>query len=226
MIPGFARRLRLTFLAPKDEAPTDAACATDPPQSGREVEFTAYAEDCRVFGRIRLDTERLTDMLNGADEYDLIDVLVESLADGHQAAAHEVILRRDELFAVHASGPRGNPGRRTRTRPFPIAVRISPYTVHGHVHALPGTDPLAALRHRKPIVPLTDAWIEYQLAGTERRQRVGTILVNRDVADWVQLSTDEELAPPDLGIQTPPDPAAKDLTGEILVWDAMGNVQA
>lgn len=183
-----------------------------------EVEFVAYGEDCRVFGHIRLTADRLTDLLNEHEEYLLVDVLVERLADGAVFEAKEVLVPRDELLAVHASGPRGSPGRRTRARPFPIAVRVGPYTIRGHFHALPGTDPIASFRRRKPMVPLTEAWIEYQLGGNLHQGRAGTLIVNRHLCEWVQLVDDEEVALPELPVETKPGLFAKDLTGHVLTF--------
>ncbi len=183
-----------------------------------EVDFVAYAEDCRVFGHVRLTADRLTDLLNEHEEYLLVDVLVERLADGAVFEAKEVLVPRDELLAVHAAGPRGAPGRRTRARPFPIAMKIGPYTVRGHLHALPGTDPIASLRRRKPMVPLTEAWVQYQLAGELHHGRTGTLIVNRYLCEWVQLVADEDVVLPELPIETKPGLFAKDLTGHVLTF--------
>lgn len=183
-----------------------------------EVEFVAYAEDCRVFGHVRLTADRLTDLLNEHEEYLLVDVLVERLADGAVFEAKEVLVPRDELLAVHAGGPRGNPGRRTRARPFPIAVRLGPYTVRGHLHALPGTDPIASFRRRKPMIPLTEAWLEYQLGSELHQGRAGTLIVNRHGCEWIQLVDDEDVALPELPVETKPDGFAKDLTGHVLTF--------
>jgi hypothetical protein len=53
------------------------------------------------------------------------------------------------------------------------------------------------------------------MAGREHRARVGTIIINREVVDWVRLARDEEVALPNLPAETGPDPRAKDLTGHI-----------
>lgn len=183
-----------------------------------EVDFIAYAEDCRIFGHIRLAADRLTDLLNEHEEVLLLDVLVERLADGALFEAKEVLVPRDELLAVHASGPRGSPGRRTRARPFPIAIGLGPYTVRGHLHALPGTDPIANFRRRKPMVPLTEAWIEYELDGELHQGRAGTLIVNRYLCEWIQLVDDEDVLLPDLPVEKKPGLFAKDLTGHVLTF--------
>ena len=182
---------------------------------GAEVEFAAYAEDCRIFGFLRLDAERLSDALNEHDRLELSDVLVVALDDGHGREEHALTVERDELLAVRAAGPRGNLARRGRTRPYPVTLQTGPYTIHGHLHTLPGGRSHAAAAVRQPMVPLTEAWIEYVAAGETHRARVGTIIVNRPLLDWIRPSRDDEVGLPDLPAETAPDPHAKDLTGYI-----------
>lgn len=197
---------------PPDERPAPERIGEP---DGAEVEFAAYAEDCRIFGFLRLDAERLSDALNEHERVDLTDVLVVALDDGHGREEQALTVERDELLAVRAAGPRGNPARRGRTRPHPVTLQTGPYTIHGHFHALPGADPMKLLRLRKPMVPLTEAWIEYVAAGQTHRARVGTIIVNRHLVDWIRPSRDDEVGLPDLPAETAPDPHAKDLTGYI-----------
>ena len=101
----------------------------------------AYGEDCVLSGLVRMAADRLTDMLNEHDEYLLVNVLVEGLAGDRAVEVTEVLVRRDELFLVHAAGPRGNQDRRHRTRSHPVAVQLGPYHVRGYLHVLPGIDP-------------------------------------------------------------------------------------
>jgi len=72
----------------------------------------------------------------------------------------EVIVPREELWLVHATGPRGSVARRTRTAPQYVAVKMGPYSVRGFFHSMPGTDPMSSIQRRKPMVPLTLARIE------------------------------------------------------------------
>ncbi len=92
------------------------------------VEFVAYAEDCLLSGRVRLAADRLTDMLNEHDEFELIDVMVERLDGLGRSRSSEVLVRRDELLLVHATGPRGNHARRHRTREHPVRSGSAPTT--------------------------------------------------------------------------------------------------
>jgi hypothetical protein len=182
---------------------------------GREIEFAAYAEDCRVFGFTRMTGDRLSDMLNNVSEYELTDVMVVRLADGLATQAVDLVVKREELLAVRVSGPRGDPARRSRRRPYPVTLKTGPYIIHGYVHGLPGADPLQQIRRRKPMVPLTESWIEYRSGAQDHRARVGGLIVNQEQWDWIRLSRDEEIGLPDLPAETKPDPRAKDLTGHI-----------
>ncbi len=97
---------------------------------------------------------------------------------------------------VHASGPRGDAARRRRTMPQHLAIKMGPYKVRGFFHALPGADPVEALRRRKAMVPITDARIEYTFRGERRETRVDTLIVNREQIDWVeQLMPSQEQFP-------------------------------
>jgi hypothetical protein len=194
-----------------------------PVATASEIEFAAYAEDCRIFGFLSAEGERLSDLLNERDEYELVDVLLMALDDGRLTESRTLTVGRDDLLAVRATGPRGNAARRSRMRPSPITLVTGPYTIHGYLHAPPGADPLLAIRRRPPMVPLTEAWIEYTSGGDLRRARVGTIIVNHDILDWVRLSRDEEVRLPDLPVETAIDVRAKDLTGHIWVAGERGS---
>ncbi len=180
-----------------------------------EVEFAAYAEDCRIFGFWRHNAERLSDALNASLEYALYDVLVASLEDGHTSETRDFLVRRDEVLAVRAAGSRGNIARRSRTRPTAVTLQTGPYTIHGYLHGPPGADAVRQIRRRKPMVPLTEAWIEYSTGGALHRARVGPIIVNHEVLDWIRNSDDDEVSAPGLPAENRIDPHAKDLTGYI-----------
>jgi hypothetical protein len=157
------------------------------------VRFAAFAPRHRVFGWLRLQADRLTDLLNAHDELLLSDVEIESLEDGRVQTADQVLIDLRELIAVQASGPRGDEARRLRTRTHPIALQSGSYMIGGHLHATPGADPIASVRSRPRMVPLTDAWIEYWSGGKPTRHGIGTIIVNRDLVEWLRLVTVDEL---------------------------------
>jgi hypothetical protein len=158
------------------------------------VGFEAFVTDSRVFGWVRLDADRLTDMLNAHEELQLANVLVEHLGGGATVTADEAIVRRGELIAVRAGNPRGDAGRREPTLTHPVIIESGPYLVAGHLHAAPGVDPMTRMRGRGPMVPLTGAWIAYRPGGDDLRDRVGTIIVNQELATRIELVTEQELA--------------------------------
>ena len=51
------------------------------------------------------------------------------------------------------------------------------------------------------MVPVTDAWIEYETGSERRRLRVGALVVNRDQIDSVTNAIDEWVELPDLPFQ-------------------------
>lgn len=146
------------------------------------VSFDAFAPGHRVFGWVRLDADRLTDMLNDHLELHLDNVLVEALDVGSTIAADQAVVRRSELIAVRASGPQGDARRRAETVGHPALVESAPYRIGGFLHGVPGVDPRLRVRGSEPMIPLTEAWIAYRSGGEERTRRVGTIIVNRDLA--------------------------------------------
>lgn len=157
-------------------------------ESQDEVAFVAYGEDCILSGRALLDADRLSDMLNDHDEYLVSGLVVERFDEiAPFALDDEIAVPRDEIFLVHASGPRGDASRRHRTAPQFLALKMGPYKVRGFFHALPGADPVVALRRRKAMVPLTDARIEYTIHDQRREITVDTVIVNREQVDWVEV---------------------------------------
>jgi hypothetical protein len=180
MIDRLPRRMRLGQ-ARKQDAPAPAGRSPD------DVAFVAYGEACILSGRAILDAHRLTDMLNDHDEYLVSGLVVERFDEvAPFELDDEIAVPRDEIFLVHASGPRGDANRRHRTMPQHLALKIGPYKVRGFFHALPGADPVVALRRRKAMVPLTDVRIEYTIHDQRREITVDTVIVNREQVDWVE----------------------------------------
>jgi hypothetical protein len=196
MMDRIPRRLRVAFSRPVKEATAipDAQVVEAPLA---EVDFVAYSEDCILSGRAVLDGDRLTDMLNSHDEYALIGVTVERFDDGTPMEVDEFVVTRDELWLVHASGPRGDIARRHRTSLQYVAMKMGPYKIRGFYHAIPGTDPVTAIRRRKPMVPITDVRIEYAIHGATREDRVDTVIVNRDLIEWIETIEPDRAEFPD-----------------------------
>ena len=189
MLPKSPSRRLYLILQPTSEEVFEPDAVADAPL----VRFIAYGLHHRVFGWVRLRADRLTDLLNAHEELHLAEVEIESLEDGITQSVDEIIIHRRELIAVHATGPRGDQARHQRTRTHPIAIQSGNYLIGGHLHADPGADPIASVAGRPAMVPLTDAWIEYWSGGERKYQSTGTIVVNRDAADWMRLVTDDDL---------------------------------
>jgi hypothetical protein len=151
-----------------------------------EIEFVAYSTSERLSGRIQLDSVRLTDMLNAHREFVLVDALAERLPDGGSMVVQEILVRRNELALVRVGGPRGDRKRRVRTTRHHLVLRSGRYIVAGRIHSSLGQDPLAALRARGPMVPLTDAVILFRSGSDIVEEGSGTIVVNRNLVDWVK----------------------------------------
>ena len=135
---------------------------------------------------MRLDSARLTDMLNAHLEYVLVDALAERLPEGGSMVVPEILVGRHELALVRAGGPRGDRTRRKPTKTHHLVIRTGRYLVAGRLHSSVGEDPLAALRARDPMVPLTDAAIMFRIGPDIVEEPGGTIIVNRDLVEWVR----------------------------------------
>jgi len=184
MIGSIGSRLRLVLRQPAGSG-WDAGREGEPDDLP-EVDFVAYTSDERLSGRVGLDSSRLSDMLNVHDEYVLVDALAERLPSGGSMVVAEILVRRDELPLVYAAGPRGDRAQRVPTQTHRIVLRSGRYLVSGRLHSGHGEDPLASLRARSPMVPLTDAAIEFRRGTDIVREPIGTIVVNRELVDWVR----------------------------------------
>jgi hypothetical protein len=184
MIGSIGSRLRRVLRQPAGSG-WDAGREGEPDDLP-EVDFVAYTSDERLSGRVGLDSSRLSDMLNVHDEYVLVDALAERLPSGGSMVVAEILVRRVELPLVYAAGPRGDRAQRVPTQTHRIVLRAGRYLVSGRLHSGHGEDPLASLRARSPMIPLTDAVIEFRRGIDIVREPSGTIVVNRELVDWVR----------------------------------------
>ena len=157
------------------------------------LRFEAFLNAERLFGWVRLEASRLTDLLNGHETLHLQNVTFESLVDGSTRHEDELFVPRSTLIAVSVTGPRGDPALRRWTRSHPVAVQLGEFLLGGYAHAESGDDPLAAMLGRPPMVPLTDAWLQYWPGGERRRSWIGTMVFNRDLSDWIRVVSEDEL---------------------------------
>jgi hypothetical protein len=181
VIGSIGSRLRLVLRQPGPQGGGSDNGADLP-----EIDFVAYSTSERLSGRIRLDSARLTDMLNANQEYVLVDALAERLPEGGSMVVPEILIGRHELALVRAGGPRGDRAKRVPTQTHRLVLRTGRYLVAGRLHSIAGEDPLAALRARDPMVPLTDAAIMFRVGPDIVEEPGGTIVVNRDLVEWVR----------------------------------------
>lgn len=178
------------------------------------IEFEAYSGDCRIHGRLILFGDRLTDMLNAQEQFRISHVTLESLDDGHVVELDSMVLDRADLVAVVAAGPRGADRRRVVLDTVRMQIGLGPYVVAGHLHLETGADPVENLLRRRPMVPLTDATIAFNAVGEVRVVDAETLIVNRELADWIAPATDEADHFPDVPVrQASGLNFAKDFTG-------------
>lgn len=160
------------------------------------LDVDAYAADCRLFGRADLGDGRLTDRLNATPEIRIEDARLESLEDGHAVEAGEITVTTEELCAIVASGPRGEPARRVRTHAARVVVGLGPYVVVGLVHGTPASDPLSSAIRRAPWLPLTEATVTYRRGPDQVTDEVETLLVNRTLATSFRAVEEEGVVLP------------------------------
>jgi hypothetical protein len=210
----FSGPFRLVFQAERRAADVDHPTVETSPAP--IVELTVYADDSVAFGRLALTADRVTDLMNERTEFEFVDTFLEGHDDSRGLLVKSVVVARDEILAVAVAGPRGNPARRTRTRPVPVELRVGPYDVSGNIHVLPGTDPIEGFRRRRVMVPLTEATIEFDAPEGRRHSRFGTILVNRDLTDWIAPAARSDVRPPELIQELQGGGLAKDFSPQML----------
>lgn len=216
MIHSLGRRLSLIFDRPSaGETGEPVAAHPEAAVFYPMVDFVAHAEDGILSGRLRLSAERLTDMLNDHAELHLVDVVVQSLDEPGAVEVKELLVQRDELLLVHATGPRGNQARRTRTRQTYVAITSGPYQVQGYLHGTPGLDAVAGLHRRSAMVPLTDAVVDYPIGGQLRRQHLG-IIVNRAGIDFIVPALEHHGVVPEMALPLETGSLPTDFAGIIL----------
>jgi hypothetical protein len=142
-------------------------------------EFKAYAVDCLLSGSIEAGEGRLSDQLDEVLLRPLRDARLIDLGDGHLVEIPELPLEPDDLCAVIAGEPRGDPSRRLHTRTARVKTEVGPYQVEGTVHGTVASEPLGRALRRDGWVPLTDVVVMYRHADSDVSDDVEVLLVNR-----------------------------------------------
>jgi hypothetical protein len=167
------------------------------------IEFEGFAADCTISGKMTMFGERLTDFLNGQERFRIHHVVCNSLADGHAAEIDSLSVERNELLCVVATGPRGNEKQRRELATARLQVSMGPYIILGRLHTSPGSDVMATVLKREPMIPLTSATIAYEQAGGIVARDVPTIIINRLQVDWLTPTSDAQTIFPDSQVRSP-----------------------
>lgn len=163
------------------------------PAPRAELLLHAYAQDCLVTGLIEVADERLTDVLGARPAIELRDAELIALDDERALQLPSIVIPREELLVVAATGPRGSAARRVRTSPHPVIVGVGPYVVAGCVHALPAADPVQAAL-RRALIPVTDATIRRESPAGMVEDCWEAVIVNRQHVSWLQSTEDPRWA--------------------------------
>ena len=166
------------------------------------IPFIGYAVGRRLIGYVECENERLTDLLNRSESIIIRDAFVENFADETIVNLGDGEVDRSILYAVEATGGRGEGARRIHTVRHRMQVQLGRYTALGLLHASPGQMPLPHLASRSPMIPLSDATLGYETRGLLVMRDAGTLIVNRDLVDWVRASEDEATAFPGVPVLT------------------------
>jgi len=156
------------------------------------IDFTGFAGDCLINGKLDLRAPRLTDQLNADPLVRLVDVELEGLGDGRRVASPEFTIERSQLCAVRVTGPRGSRALRIATAPHRLRAQIGPYTILGRLHEPVGVDALATFEQRDLMVPLTDATIAFMVGGILDVRDWSTLVINRELASWYRAAEGDD----------------------------------
>ena len=167
------------------------------------VDFFGFAADCTISGKVTMFGERLTDFLNGQERFRVHHVECRSLQDGHIATIDSISVERNDLLAVMATGPRGSEERRVSLQTKRLQMSIGPYFILGRLHAKAGTDAVASVLQRDPMIPFTSATIAYEMGGSIVARDISTIIVNRLLVDWISPTTETATIFPDMPVRSP-----------------------
>ena len=148
------------------------------------INFTGFAGDCLINGKLDLRASRLTDQLNADPLVHLVDVELEDLGNARRISAAAFTIERSQLCAVRVTGPRGSRALRIATTRHRLRAQIGPYTVLGRLHERPGVDALSTFEQRDLLVPLTDATIAFIVGGVLDVRDWSTLVINRELASW------------------------------------------
>jgi hypothetical protein len=166
------------------------------------IPFIGYALNRRLMGYVECEGERLTDLLNRSETIAVRETFMEGFDDDTVVNLGDGEVDRSILYAVEASDDRGEGKRRIHTVRHRLQLQLGPYSALGSLHSLPGQMPLPYLHSRGPMIPLSNATIGFTSHGVLQLRDVGTLIVNRDLVDWVRANEEEARAFPGVPVMT------------------------
>ncbi len=166
------------------------------------IPFIGYSTGRRFIGYVECEGERLTDLLNRSASVVVREAFVESFDDDTVVNLGDGEVDRSLLFAVETAGNRGDETRRIHTVRHRLQIQLGPYSALGLLHSLPGQMPLPHLNSGGPMIPIVDATLGFVSRGQLALRDVGTLIVNRELIDWVRASEAEALAFPGVRVLT------------------------
>jgi len=168
------------------------------------VPFVGYALGHRLIGRVECDGGRMAELLDRVDSIVVHEAYLETFTDDTVTNLGAFAIDRSSLFAVEAvesveavGGGRPFAARRPsaarQARGRRLQIQLGPYSALGLIDA--HTSELSrSLPAGRRMIPLRQATIAFAARARVHLRDVGTLLVNREMIDWVRANDDDASA--------------------------------
>jgi hypothetical protein len=163
-----------------------------------QTPFIAYSIGRRYIGHVDCGGNRLVDLFNAGGSVVIRDAYVESFEDDTVSHVGDVTVDRSILYAIEADFRRGDEARAIHAERRRIHVRFGPYSALGLLPDASDQLVLPLFESGGPMIRLSDATIGYAGGGVPHLRDVGSLIVNRELMDWVRAG--EEDAPAFAGV--------------------------
>ncbi len=146
------------------------------------VQLTLFTDALVIRGAVRTRQQRITDILNGADDDFLVlaDTIIDEYGTRSSAMKTEYaqVNLASVLFAVADTAIEARPDLRTPKVPEQAMISIPPFRITGRIHLLPERDLSVALSELTgKFLPVTDATYWSDTVG-EARSTAPMVAVN------------------------------------------------
>ena len=156
--------------------------------------FVGYSYGRRYVGQVDCGGDRLAQLINDDGSVMVHDAYVESFDDDTISHLGDVTLDRAILYAIELDCRREEQARRAGSERRRIHVRLGPYSALGLLPETAGQLPLPLFGSGGPMIRLSNATIGYTGAGVPQLRDVGSLIVNRELTDWVRACEDDASA--------------------------------